>query len=295
MSEIGDLITILRDGKKVTTRPLADLTTDELIRLMAGQDLDAKFPRRHFSPGPEILRVEGLTRYGVFEDISFSLHAGEIVGVTGLMGAGRTPLARALFGLDPVDEGTIYVNDRPVVLDSPQAAIALGIGLLTEDREHQGLILDMSTSENITLAALQRTWRDPIMLDHDAEQNLARHYIQRLNITPSSTRFPTRFLSSGMQQKVILSRWLATNSRVLIFDQPTRGVDVGSKIEIYRFMADLAGQGVGIIIVSSDLAEVLGMCDRIMVLYEGLLAASLRRDKASAEIVMAYANGGSFP
>jgi ABC-type sugar transport system ATPase subunit len=166
--------------------------------------------------------------------------------------------------------------------------------LLTEDREHQGLILDMSTSENITLAALQHTWRDPI-LNHSAEQTLAKHYIQRLNITPASTQFPTRFLSSGMQQKVILSRWLATNSRVLIFSQPTRGVDVSSKIEIYRFMANLAELGVAIIIVSSDLPETLGMCDRILVLYEGLLAASLRGSEATAEIVMAYANGGSCP
>jgi ribose transport system ATP-binding protein len=292
VNEIGDRVTILRDGKKVTTRSLADVTTDELIRLMVGRNLNDKFPQRRSSPGPEALRLEGLTRYGVFEDVSFSLHAGEIVGITGLMGAGCTPLARAIFGLDPLDEGTIYMDDCPVVIDSPQAAIALGIGLLTEDREHQGLILDMSTSENITLAALQHTWRDPI-LDHDAEQNLAKHYIQRLNITPASTQFPTRFLSSGMQQKVILSRWLATNSRVLIFNQPTRGVDVSSKIEIYRFMADLANQGVAIIIVSSDLPEILGMCDRILVLYEGLVAASLRRGEATAEIVMVYANGGS--
>ncbi len=291
VNEIGDRVTILRDGNKVTTRPLADVTTDELIRLMVGRDLDDKFPRRRSSPGPEALRVEGLTRYGIFEDVSFSLRVGEIVGITGLMGAGCAPLARAIFGLDPLDEGTIYMDDCPVVIDSPQAAIALGIGLLTENREHQGLILDMSTSENITLAALQNTWRDPF-LDHNAEQDLAEHYIQRLNIKPPSAELPTRFLSSGMQQKVILSRWLATNSRVLIFNQPTRGVDVSSKIEIYRFMADLANQGVAIIIVSSDLSEILGMCDRILVLYEGLLAASLRRGEATAEVVMAYANGG---
>jgi ribose transport system ATP-binding protein len=294
ITAIGDRATILRDGKKVATLSLADTTTDQLIRLMVGRDLRDKFPQRRISSGPEILRVEGLTCYGTFEDISFSLHASEIVGITGLMGSGCKPLAHAIFGLDPLDEGAIYVDGRPVVIDSPQAAIALGIGLLTENREHQGLILDMSTMENITLAALQHSWRDPI-LDHDAEQNLAKHYIQRLNITPSSTQFPTRFLSSGMQQKVILSRWLATNSRVLIFNQPTRGVDVSSKIEIYRFMADLAEQGVAIIIVSPDLSEILGMCDRILVLYEGSLVASLRRGEATAEIVMTYANGEAHP
>jgi ribose transport system ATP-binding protein len=292
ITKIGDRATILRDGKKVATLSLADTTTDGLIRLMVGRNLSDKFPQRRPSPGPEILRAEGLTRYGVFEDISFSLHAGEIVGITGLMGSGCMPLARAIFGVGPLDEGSIYVNGRPVIIDSPQAAITLGIGLLTEQREQQGLILDMSTLENITLAALQYTWQDSL-LNLAIEQDLAEHYIQRLNIKPPSIEFPTRFLSSGMQQKVILSRWLATNSRVLIFNQPTRGVDVSSKIEIYRFMADLAEQGVAIIIVSTDLPEILGMCNRILVLYEGLLVASLRESEATAETVMIYANGGS--
>jgi ribose transport system ATP-binding protein len=291
VAKIGDRATILRDGRKVATLSLADTTTDQLIRLMVGRNLSDKFPQRRTSPGAEILRVEGLTRYGTFEDVSFSLRAGEIVGVTGLMGSGCMSLAQAIFGLTPPDEGTIYVDGRPVTIDSPQAAIALGIGLLTEKRERQGLILDMSTLENITLAALQYTWQDSL-LNFEAEQDLAEHYIQRLNIKPPSTEFPTRFLSSGMQQKVILSRWLATNSRVLIFNQPTRGVDVSSKIEIYRFMADLAEQGVAIIIASSDLSEILGMCDRILVLYEGLPVALMRGSEATAEAVMAYANGG---
>jgi ribose transport system ATP-binding protein len=292
ITRIGDRATILRDGRKVTTISLADATTDQLIRLMIGHNLSDKFPQRHTSLGPEILRAEGLTHYGTFEDVSFSLHAGEIVGITGLMGSGCMALAQAIFGLTPLDEGTIYVDGRPVTIDSPQEAIALGIGLLTEKRERQGLILDMSTLENITLAALQYTWRDSL-LNFEAEQDLAEHYIERLNIKPPSTECPTRFLSSGMQQKVILSRWLATNSRVLIFNQPTRGVDVGSKIEIYRFMADLAEQGVAIIIAGSDLSEILGMCDRILVLYEGLPVALLRARETTAKAVTAYANGGS--
>jgi ribose transport system ATP-binding protein len=292
VTRIGDRATILRDGRKVTTLSLADTTTDQLICLMAGRNLSDKFPQRRPSLGPEILRVEGLTCYGSFEDISFSLYAGEIVGITGLMGSGCMPLAQAIFGLTPLDEGTIYVDGHPVTIDSPQAAIALGIGLLTEKRERQGLILDMSTLENITLAALQYTWQDSL-LNLEAEQDLAEHYIERLNIKPPSTGFPTRFLSSGMQQKVILSRWLATNSRVLIFNQPTRGVDVGSKIEIYRFLADLAEQGVAIIIASTDLSEILGMCDRILVLYEGLPTALLRGSETTAGAVMAYTNGGT--
>jgi ribose transport system ATP-binding protein len=259
---------------------------------MVGRNLSDKFPKRRALPGPEILRVEGLTRYGIFEDISFGLRAGEILGITGLMGSGCMSLPQAIFGLVSLDEGKVCVDGTPAVIDSPKEAIALGIGLLTEKREHQGLIPDMSTMENITLAALQYTWQDSL-LNLEAERDLAEHYIERLNIEPPSTELPARFLSSGMQQKVILSRWLATNSRVLIFSQPTRGVDVSSKIEIYRFMADLAEQGVAIVIVSLDLSEILGMCDRILVLYDGLLVASLRRGEVTAEIVMACANGGS--
>ena len=288
--KIGDRATILRDGEKVATISVPNTTTDELVRLIVGRSLTDKFPRRRASTGPEILRVKGLARAGILHDISFDLHAGEIVGLTGLMGSGRTSLARTIFGLDPLDAGTIFVDGRPTVIDSPQTAINLGIGLLTENREEQGLILEMNTADNITLAALERDWPGPF-LRHEAEQDLAEHYINRLNIKPQSPQHLTRYLSGGMQQKVILSRWLATRSRLLIFDQPTRGVDVGSKIEIYRFMADLAEQGVAILIVSSDLPEILGMCDRILVLHEGMLVASLPGSKATAEAVMAYATG----
>lgn len=288
---IGDRATILRDGKKVATVSLANTTIDELIHLIVGRNLSDKFPQRQSSPGPEVLRVKGLTRYGVLDDISFNLRAGEIIGLTGLMGSGRTSLVRAIFGLDQIDEGTIYVDGQPTIIDSPQTAITLGIGLLTENREEQGLILEMNTADNITLAALERDWPGPF-LDHDAEQDMAAYYIDRLNIKPPSPQHLTRFLSSGMQQKVVLSRWLATNSRVLIFDHPTRGVDVGSKVEIYHFMADLAEQGVAILIVSSELPEILGMCDRILVLHEGLLVTSLSRSEATAEAIMAYATGG---
>jgi ribose transport system ATP-binding protein len=291
ITHIGDRVTILRDGKNVTTVSLTETNLDELVRLMVGRNLNDKFPQRQFSPGAEVLRIKGLTCYGVLDDISFNLRVGEIVGLTGLMGSGRTSLVRAIFGLAPLDEGTIYMDGQAVVIDSPQAAITLGIGLLTENREEQGLILEMNTADNITLAALERDWPGPF-LRHEAEQDLAEHYIDRLNIKPSSPQLVTRYLSSGMQQKVILSRWLATRSRLLIFDQPTRGVDVGSKVEIYRFMADLAEQGVAIFIVSSDLPEILGMCDRILVLHEGTLVASLPRSKATAEAVMAYATGG---
>jgi ribose transport system ATP-binding protein len=290
-ARIGDRATILRDGQKVATVSLADTTIDELTHLIVGRNLSNKFPQRQSSPGPEILRAKGLTRYGVLDNISFNLREGEIVGLTGLMGSGRTSLVRAIFGLDPFDEGTIYVDGQPTVIDSPQTAIDLGIGLLTENREEQGLILEMNTTDNITLATLDRDWPGPF-LDHNAEQDMAAYYIDRLNIKPPNPQHLTRFLSSGMQQKVVLSRWLATKSRVLIFDHPTRGVDVGSKVEIYHFMADLAEQGVAILIVSSELPEVMGMCDRILILHEGSLIASLPRSEATAEVIMTYATGG---
>jgi ABC-type sugar transport system ATPase subunit len=207
------------------------------------------------------------------------------------MGAGATSLVRAIFGLDSLDEGCIYLDGKPVTIRSPQAAIALGIGLLTENREEQGLILDMSISENITLSMLQRDWPN-LLIDHGVEQDIAEEYIYRLNIKPPVPEHVTRFLSSGMRQKVVLSRWLATAARVLIFDQPTRGVDVSGKVEIYRFIADLAERGVAILIVSPELLEVVGMCDRILVLREGVLAASLHGDAATAESVLAYASGG---
>ena len=288
---IGDRATILRDGEKVATVSIADITTDDLIRLITGKNLQDKFPKRQSSPGPEVLRVKGLTRYGVLDDISFNLNEGEIIGLTGLMGSGRTALARAIFGLDPIDEGTIYVDGQPAVIDSPETAIQLGIGFLTENREEQGLILEMNTSDNITLAALGVDLPGPF-LDHDTELVMTEYYIDRLKIRPPNPQHPTRFLSSGMQQKVVLSRWLATKSRILIFDHPTRGVDVGSKVEIYHFMADLTEQGVTILIISSDISEILGICDRILVMHEGLLVAAIPRNEATPETIMAYAAGG---
>jgi ribose transport system ATP-binding protein len=289
--KIGDRATILRDGKKVATVAITGTSIDKLTHLITGKDLRRKFPQRDSVPGLEILRVKGLTRYGIFDDISFNLRAGEIVGLTGLMGSGRTALVRAIFGLDPLDEGKIFVDGQAVDISSPQVAINLGLGLLTEDREEQGLILEMNTADNITLAALERDWPGP-WLDHHGEQTMAEYYIDRLNIKPPSPQQLTRFLSSGMQQKVILSRWLATRSRVLIFDHPTRGVDVSGKVEIYHFMADLAEQGVSILIVSSDIPELLGICDRILVLHQGSLVASLPQPQTTTDIIMAYATGG---
>jgi ribose transport system ATP-binding protein len=291
---IGDRATVLRDGRKIATVKLMDTSLDELIQMIVGRYLppEGKFPKTVSEVGPEVLRVEGLTRRGAFENVSFILHAGEIMGVTGLIGAGGTALVRAIFGADPVEAGAIYVEGQPVRIDSPQTAIARGIGLLTENRHEQGLVLDMSALNNMTLAALENAWPGPL-INHAAESDIALQYAERLGIHTESLSQKALFLSGGTQQKVVLSKWLATRSRVLIFDEPTRGIDVGARVEIYRLIDELARQGVGIIIVSSDLSEILGMCDRILILYQGRVAAHLPRSAASKSVILAYAGGGS--
>jgi ribose transport system ATP-binding protein len=289
--QIGDRATVLRDGRKIATVALADTSLDELIQMIVGRYLSDKFPKTSIEVGPEVLRVEGLTRQGMIENVSFNLHAGEILGITGLIGAGGTALVRAIFGADPPDGGAIYVDGQLAKIDSPRAAIAQGIGLLTENRQEQGLVLDMSAQDNMTLAALKNAWPGPF-IDREVESGIATQYAERLGIRPESLVQQALFLSGGTQQKVVLSKWLATRSRVLIFDEPTQGIDVGARVEIYRLMNELARQGVGILIVSYDLSEILGMCDRILVLYQGRVVAHLPRSAASKQVILAYASGG---
>jgi ribose transport system ATP-binding protein len=215
------------------------------------------------------------------------------VGITGLIGAGGTAVLRAIFGADRLVGGRIYLDGQSVVISSPQDAISRGIGLLTEDRQLQGLVLDMSAQDNMTLAALDSAWPGPF-IDHAAEHALVNRYALRLGIKPEILNQKTLFLSGGTQQKVVLSKWLATHSRILLFDEPTQGVDIGSRVEIYRLMNDLAHKGTGIIVVSSDVSEILGMCDKIIVLRKGRVAATLPRPTATPQMILAYANGGGF-
>lgn len=289
--QIGDRATILRDGCKIATIKLADTSLDELIRLIAGRPLPDKYPKEMVATGPEVLRVQGLTRAGFIQDVSFTLHKGEILGVAGLIGAGGTALVRAIFGADRLDEGEIFMEGQKVEIGSPQAAIAHGIGLLTEDRQEQGLVLDMNAQNNMTLAALENAWPGPF-IDNNAESDLSARYAERLGIHAEALLQKTLFLSGGTQQKVVLSKWLATHSRVLIFDEPTKGIDVGARTEIYRLMNELAHQGTGIMIVSSNLSEILGMCDCIIVLCQGRVAAILPRADATRQTILSYAGGG---
>ncbi len=288
--QIGDRATVMRDGQYVATRGVSEITRDDIIRMMVGRTLTEEYPKAEVARGPERLRVEGLSREGLFSDVSFSLHAGEIVGLTGLVGSRRTEVVRALFGADPKTAGQVFVDGRPVEITSPRAAIARGMGLLTEDRKNQGLVLGMSVRENTTLAGLGKLVRR-MLVDGRREREVAAQYVRELQIKTPSTEQAAQLLSGGNQQKVVLAKWLFTHSDILIFDEPTRGVDVGAKTEIFKLMNGLLARGAAILMVSSELPEVLGMCDRILVMHEGRLAGELSRAEATQERVMRLATG----
>ncbi len=288
--ELADRTTVLRDGHYIGTYRAADLNIDSLIRLMVGRDLSEKFPKEKIERGQEVLRVEGLNQANRLQEINFSLYAGEVLGVAGLVGAGRTEMVRAIFGADPIDSGRIFVNGKEVHIHSPQDAIHQGIGLLTEDRKQQGLFLKLSVRENITMAVLS-SLTPGLTTNRRKEVNLAQHYINNLSIKASSQEQEAINLSGGTQQKVVLSKWMATEPKVLIFDEPTRGIDVGAKVEIYRMINARATEGVGIIMISSELPEVLGMSDRILVMGGGRIRGVLTREEATEEKIMEYATG----
>jgi ribose transport system ATP-binding protein len=290
--EVADRVTVLRDGRLVGTRPVSDVDTAEVVRMMVGRTLDADVGGAGAATEEVALRVEGLCRKGVLKDITLALHKGEILGISGLVGAGRTELARAIFGADPRDAGRIFMDGEEVSIRSPVDAIRHGIGLVTEDRKLQGLVLGMAVKDNITLASLEDVSTVGFVRRRD-EAAAAAALAERLAIrTPSLTQL-VRNLSGGNQQKVVLAKWLFTRSRVLIFDEPTRGIDVGSKAEIHELMRDLARSGVGIIMISSELPEILKMSDRILVMHEGRIAGELRREDATQEAIMLLATGGA--
>jgi ribose transport system ATP-binding protein len=289
--QIGDRATVLRDGRKITTVPLAEASLDDLILRIVGRYLPSKYPNHQPVIGPEVLRVERLQRRGELEKVTFSLHAGEIVGIAGLVGAGGTALSRALFGADPAESGSIFIDGEPAIIRTPDDGITHGIGLLPEDRLEQGLILQMQAQHNMTLAALENAWAGP-WIDRSQENEIANYYAGKLGIRNETLVRPALALSGGTQQKLVLSKWLAARARVLIFDEPTRGVDVGARVEMYRLMGEQARRGAGIILVSSDLNEILGMCDRILVMRRGSIVADLPRSRASQREILRFAGGG---
>jgi ribose transport system ATP-binding protein len=297
--QIADRVTVLRDGRWIGTfpthpRPLQggekveNISKDGLIEMMVGRKLNEGFPTRQTTIRKELLSLKGVTRKGIIENISFELREGEILGITGLMGSGRTEVVRAIFGADKIDEGDIYLDGNKVNIKSPIDAIKMGISLLTEDRKAYGLILDMTVRENITLASLKNLSKFSV-IKRRQERAAADRFINELRIKTPSREQTTGNLSGGNQQKVVLSKWLLANSRVVIFDEPTKGIDVGAKVEIYNLMNQLTESGVGIIMISSELPEVLGMSDRIIVMYEGRIKAELSAENATQTQIMNYA------
>lgn len=289
--EICDRGTVLRDGEFIDTVDLRQSSPEQIIQLMVGRSLDQQYPKVPGQRGQEALRVEHLNRRGVLQDISFSAYTGEVLGIAGLVGAGRTELMRAIFGADPVDSGRVYVFGREVQIHSPEAAIHAGIGLLPEDRKQEGLVLLLSVLQNVSMASLQRLENAAGLLRLDVERSQVKDFIQKLRIATPDVDQKAQNLSGGNQQKVVLAKWLASRSQILIFDEPTRGIDVATKVEVYTLMNNLVQNGVAVIMVSSEMPELLGMSDRILVMHEGRLTAEFDRQEATQEKVLAAAMG----
>ncbi len=288
--EIGDRVTVLRDGKYVGTHNIRNTTKDELIHKMVNRELTEQFPKRQGERGEEILRVEDLNIDSKLSNINFSLHRGEVLGISGLLGSGRTELARALFGADKINSGNIYVKGVLHHIKSPRNSINLGIGLLTEDRKSHGLILDLSLKDNICLSNLDQFSKFGIV-SSEKENMTAAKYISELRIKTPGLNQKVLYLSGGNQQKVVISKWLCTNADILIFDEPTRGIDVGSKVEIYQLMNQLTAQGAAIIMISSELPEILGMSDRILVMYHGKINGEFAAEEVTQENILHCALG----
>ena len=291
ISEIADRVTVLRDGRNVATLPIGQVTRPDLIRLMVGRELSVVFPKREVTLGDVVLEARRITcRQSGVRDVSLAARAGEILGLAGLVGAGRTELARVLFGLTPADGGQILLRGQPVVIDQPARAVRLGIAYVPEDRRRHGVILDMPVAANTTLAILRQISRGG-WIDFAKERSIATDFVRRLGIKARSIDEPVASLSGGNQQKVALARWLAAGPSVLILDEPTQGVDVGAKSEIHRLMGELASRGLAILMISSELPEILGMSDRIAVMHDGSLAGVLSRSEATQEKVIELALG----
>ena len=285
---LADRVTILRDGTYIGTQPMANVTTEDLIRMMVGRNLDQLFPKQAVAAGKVVLQVESLGVEGIFSDITFELRQGEIVGMSGLIGAGRTNVARAIFGIEPATTGTLRLEGRPITIKSPQTAMRLGIGYVPEDRKEQGLVLEMNIAQNITLPVLSRFarlgWLNP-----KRELESARTASAQLEVKMTGVDQPVGQLSGGNQQKVVLAKWLGTKPKVLILDEPTRGIDVGTKAAVHQLMSSLAAEGMAILMISSELPEILGMSDRILVMRGGRLTGQFSRAEATQERLMAAA------
>ncbi len=287
--ELCDRATVFRDGRYVTTAATADLTTADLVRHMVGRAVTL-FPKGEAKIGGVLLEVKGLALAGAFRDVSFHVRAGEILGFAGLVGAGRTEIARVLFGIEKATAGEVLLSGKHVEFAAPSAALGAGIAYVPEDRHQDGLVLDFSITDNVTLPILTRMF-PRLFVRPAAERAVAERYTERLRVRMTGVDQQAQALSGGNQQKVVIAKWLATNPRILILDEPTRGVDIGAKVEVHHIISELAASGLGIILISSDLPEVLAMSDRILVLHEGRVTAEIAQADATEERVMLAATG----
>jgi rhamnose transport system ATP-binding protein len=289
--EIADRVTVFRDGRLISTRPRAEVTPQIAIADMVGREMGLLAQRPSVAQGDVVLSVRGLAREGAFTGVTFEVHRGEVLGFAGLVGARRTDVGLALFGIEPATAGEIHLKGKRITVGSPGAAMALGIAYVSEDRRQLGLSLPMSIAANISLPVLRRYLNRLGLIRHSAERETAEEYRKRLAIRANSVALPVAKLSGGNQQKVMLSKWLNTSPALLILDEPTRGVDVGAKAEVHAIIDQLAAEGIGIILISSDLPEVLAMSDRVLVMREGRQMAILDRAQATQETVMTAAMG----
>ncbi len=289
---LGDRATVLRDGAWVSTVRVADTSIDQLIRMMVGRDLKDKFPKLPIAPGEEILRVEHLTRTGVLHDISLHVRRGEVLGIAGLVGAGRTELARAIFGADAFDGGRILLHGQPVEITSPADAIRNGIALVPEDRKRQGILAHLSIKHNITLSALGNFSRTGF-INLRREHSHAEEYAAAMRIASPDLERWVHYLSGGNQQKVVIAKWLSSQADIFLFDEPTRGIDVAAKVEVYQLMGELLKRGAGIVMISSELPEILGMSDRIVVMRGGRVCGEFLRSEATQENILDRALRGA--
>ncbi len=286
--EIADRVSVLRDGRYVGTRDMSGITEGELIQMMVGRTLDDLFPKEDSEISDVVLQVDNLRKEGLFRDISFELHRGEILGLAGLVGARRTEVARAIFGVEPADGGTIQIEGDDVAIQEPKEAMALGVAYIPEDRQQHGLVLPMDLTHNMTLPILEQFTKHG-WIDREAERVTAQEFVHRLEVKATGLWQNAQELSGGNQQKIVLGKWLATQPKILILDEPTHGIDVGTKATIHQLMSHLASQGMAILMISSELPEIIGMSDRILVMHEGRLTGEFQRGEATQENVMAAA------
>ncbi|NLE20025.1 MAG: sugar ABC transporter ATP-binding protein [Clostridiales bacterium] len=283
--DLCDTVTVLRDGAHIATKPVRDVTRDELVSMMVGRTVTKEYPRAGTQPGEVVLEARGISRKGVLENISFQLRRGEVLGIAGLVGSGRTELARALLGIDRMDRGEVLLRGQPVRIDTFRKAIKSGLSLVPEDRKSQGLVQIAAVSRNICMVNMDAA-ASGFVMSAAKEREISREYVDKLDISTPSVDTETQYLSGGNQQKVVIAKWLLEDSDIIILDEPTRGIDVGAKSEIYNLIVSLVAQGKSVLMISSELPEVIGMSDRVLVIHEGRLAGELARGEATQERIM---------